>query len=84
MKLTFMISLLKMEKSQIVSASKKSFAKGFRKQLVLETKWEFKKKKYKFPKKKKPRKFGQNKWIWFTLTDLKVDTLDLLKNTYAL
>jgi hypothetical protein len=38
MKLTFMISLLKMEKSQIVSATKKSFAKGFQKLLVLETK----------------------------------------------
>ena len=78
-----MISLLKMEKSPIVSVTKKGFAKSFRKLLVLETKWEFKKKKHKF-QEKNPRKFGQNKWIWFTFTDLIVDTLDLLKNTYAL
>ena len=70
MKLTFMISLLKMEKSQIVSATKKSFAKGFQKLLVLETKWELKKKKYKFPKKKnleslvKTSEFDLHSLIW--------------------
>ena len=42
------------------------------------------KKEAQIPQEKKPRKFGQNKWIWFTFTDLIVDTLDLLKNTYAL